>query len=267
MPLGSELRHSKNLSKAEKLYVRVFGAPINGLRIRARRALPLVRAKKGDEALDAGCGTGVFTFELARRMPDATIVGADIDREQLEDNRRVLGELGLKNVRFEEIDLTRLSDEDRFDWILSVDNLEHIEDDEDALRRFRRALKPGGRMVLHVPGYERRWLFFGWSVNFDVEGHFRPGYRIEELRAKLERAGFEIEELRATYGWIETITNNISYKITGARKRNKTLYALVFPVLNFLSWFGRNATPEKGAGALALARKSERRSEEEKENR
>ncbi|MBD3410659.1 MAG: methyltransferase domain-containing protein, partial [Ignavibacteriales bacterium] len=207
MPLGSELRHSKTLSKAEKLYVRVFGAPINGLRIRARRALPLVRAERG-EVMDAGCGTGVFTFALARRFPNATIVGADIDTEQLEDNRRVLAELGLTNVRFETTDLTRLSDEDRFDWILSVDNLEHIEDDEDALRRFRRALKPGGRLVLHVPGYERRWLFFGWSVNFDVEGHFRPGYRIEELRGKLERAGFEIEQLHATYGWIETITNN-----------------------------------------------------------
>jgi SAM-dependent methyltransferase len=143
--------------------------------------------------------------------------------------------------------------ENRFDLVVTVDNLEHIEDDVDTLKRYYKALVKGGQIFIHVPGYERRWLFFGWAVNFDVEGHYRPGYKKEELQQKLETAGFKVNEIYYTYGWIETITNNISYWITGAQMKNKLLYALVFPFLNLFSWFGRNSRPEKGAGVLAKA--------------
>ena len=42
--IGRELIHDPSLSRLEKAYVRVFGIPINGLRIRARRILPLVHS-------------------------------------------------------------------------------------------------------------------------------------------------------------------------------------------------------------------------------
>ena len=84
-----------------------------------------------------------------------------------------------------------------------------------------RALRPGGTLVAHVPGYERRWFFFGRRVNFDVPGHVRPGYRAHELVGKFTKAGFDVKSNQYTYGALETITNNISYVITGADQRNK----------------------------------------------
>ena len=48
---------------------------------------------------------------------------------------------------------------------------------------------------------------------------------------KLRQAGFVIDGSRYTYGIIETFTNNISYLITGADRRRKGLYAVVFPAL------------------------------------
>jgi hypothetical protein len=106
-----------------------------------------------------------------------------------------------------------------------------------------------------VPGYERRWLLFGRRVNFDVPGHVRPGYRAEELAAKLERAGFEIDEQGYTYGPLETLTNNVSYLISGADQRRKGLYALAFPVLLGLSYLGKFSNPSWGAGVLTTARR------------
>ena len=252
MPLGTELTHSDEFSSLERLYIRIFGVPINGLRIRARRILPLINGKY-KEVLDAGCGPGIFTFEMAKRLPDSTITGVDIEQSLLDRNREIARKLQLDNCRFEYVDLTGMEEKDRFDLILSVDNLEHIEDDDNVLRRFCQALSPGGELIIHVPGYERRWPFFGWSVNFHVEGHYRPGYTVEQLHDKLDKAGFEIREIRYTYGWLETVTNNISYWITRAEMKNKMLYALVFPLLNLLSYLGRNSRPTKGAGVLAVA--------------
>jgi 2-polyprenyl-3-methyl-5-hydroxy-6-metoxy-1,4-benzoquinol methylase len=256
MALGRELLFSEHLSVSEKAYIRVFGVPINGLRIRARRILPLI-TKKFAKILDAGCGPGIFTFEIARRFPESTVYGIDIDRDQLETNSRIARKAGLRNCFFEFQDITRLNDTGRFDLIVSVDNLEHLENDDGALVQFHSALKAGGTLLLHVPGYFRRWYFFGWATNFNVRGHFRPGYTKEEIARKTENAGFAIKEAYYTYGWLETITNNISYWITGAEMRNKFIYALVFPMLNLLSYFGRNSRPEKGAGVLVVACKAE----------
>src|SRR5262249_42086546 len=149
--------------------------------------------------------------------------------------------------------VTRLDFDGEFDLVVSVDNLEHVEDDVTAMRGLLRALRPGGRLVVHVPGYERRWLVFGRRVNFDVPGHVRPGYRVEELMAKLGQAGFDVTVSRATYGMLETFTNNVSYLITGADQRRKGVYALVFPVLLAVSWLGKFSRPRWGAGVLAVA--------------
>ncbi|MEE2710374.1 MAG: class I SAM-dependent methyltransferase [Gemmatimonadota bacterium] len=256
MPLGTELTYSDQFSSLECLYIKIFGVPINGLRIRARRILPLT-TDKYINVLDAGCGSGVFTFEMAKRLSKSMITGVDIEQELLDRNTEIARKIRLDNCRFEHLDLTNMDEKDRFDLILSVDNLEHIEDDDNVLRRFYQSLTTDGELIIHVPGYERRWYFFGWAVNFHVEGHCRPGYTLEQLQVKLHNAGFKVREIRYTYGWLETITNNISYWITRAEMENKMLYALVFPLLNFLSYFGRNSRPAKGAGVLAIACKQE----------
>ena len=259
MPLGAELKHHPRLGRAERAYIAPFGAPVNGLRNRLRRLRPLLAERDGshryERILDAGCGPGVFSYTLARIHPEAEIVGLDIDADKIGLNREIARRSGLKNCRFVEGDVTRLPEESAYDLAVSVDNLEHIEDDLLALENLHRTLKPGGRLVVHVPGYFRRWFLFRKKVNFYVPTHVRPGYLREQIVSRIERAGFKVEEAFYTYGWLETISNNISYAITGAEKKRKALYALVFPFLLLLSWLGRNARPRWGAGVAVVARK------------
>ena len=249
---GAEQAHDPTLSASERLYVRLLGVPVNGLRIRLRRVLPATRGRYG-RILDAGSGIGVFTMELAKQHPEAQVLGVDLEGELVERANHVARAAGLTNCRFQQGDVTELGREAEFDLVLSVDNLEHVEDDVRAMRNLHRALVPGGRLVVHVPGYHRRWLVFGKRVNFDVPGHVRPGYTAEELTAKLEAAGLRVESARHTYGVLETFTNNVSYLITGAERRNRLLYALVFPALLGLSWLGRSSRPSWGAGLMAIA--------------
>ncbi len=249
---GAELALDPSLPWAERVYVRCLGVPVNGLRIRLRRVLPATRGTYR-RILDAGSGPGVFAMELAKRHPEAEVVGVDNEPGVVERANAIARRAAITNCRFQVGDVTDLRFRNEFDLVVSVDNLEHIDDDVQALRCLRSALVTGGKLVLHTPGYHRRWLLFGKRVNFEVPGHARPGYHMAELRSKLELAGFTVAEMRATYGILETFTNNISYLISGADRRNKHLYAVVFPLLLSLSYLGKFARPRWGAGILATA--------------
>ncbi|MFC1607965.1 class I SAM-dependent methyltransferase [Candidatus Latescibacterota bacterium] len=252
--IGKELTHDTSLSKIERVYIRFFGAPINGLRIRARRILPLI-PEGCTNILDSGCGQGVFTFEVARRFPDSEVTGMDMNGDLIERNRRIAGRIGLTNCRFEEGDITEILGKKGYDLILSIDVLEHVEDDDRVLNSYMRALGDNSELLLHVPGYYRRWPVFGWKENFEVEGHYRHGYTMEDITAKVTGAGFEITDSYYTYGWIETMSNNLSYAITGAQMKRKYLYALAFPFLLGFSYFGKDSRPSRGAGILIRAKK------------
>jgi SAM-dependent methyltransferase len=251
---GRELAFDPGRGRFERMYARLLGAPANGLRIRLRRVLPATSGSYRT-ILDAGCGPGVFSFELAKRHPDAQVLGVDSDPGLVSRGNQIVVRAGLLNCQFDEGDVTKLGFDDAFDLVVSVDNLEHVADDIGAMRTLLHALRPGGRLVVHVPGYERRWLILGRRVNFDVPGHVRPGYKAEELVAKLEEAGFEVISHSYTYGALETFTNNLSYLITSADQRNKAVYAAVFPVLLAVSYLGRWSRPSWGAGVLAVARR------------
>jgi SAM-dependent methyltransferase len=249
---GRELSLDPARSRFERMYARLLGAPANGLRIRLRRVLPATEGSYR-AILDAGCGSGVFSFELAKQHPEATVTGVELEPDLVARANQIAKRAGLSNCSFEEGDVTKLDFSGAFDLVVSVDNFEHVEDDVAAMRTLCRALRPGGRLVAHVPGYERRWLLFGRRVNFDVPGHVRPGYRADQLVGKLREAGFEVTSHQYTYGAIETFTNNISYLITGADQRRKLQYAAVFPLLLAVSYLGKNSRPRWGAGVLAIA--------------
>lgn len=253
---GRELSLDPGRSKFERMYANLLGAPANGLRIRLRRVLPATQGSY-QTILDAGCGSGVFSYELAKRHPQAQVTGVELEPDLVARDNEIARQAHLTNLHFEQGDVTKLDFEDEFDLVLSVDNFEHVEDDVAAMRTLLQALRPGGRLVAHVPGYERRWILFGRRVNFDVPGHVRPGYRAEDLVRKLREAGFQVTACRYTYGPVETFTNNISYLITGADQRRKLEYAAVFPALLAVSWLGKYSRPKWGAGVLAVARRPE----------
>jgi SAM-dependent methyltransferase len=76
-----------------------------------------------------------------------------------------------------------------FDIVIALDLIEHIENDDDALREIARLLPAGGALVLFTPAYG-----FLWSVQDEVSHHFRR-YTSRELRSKLIRSGFIVRKL------------------------------------------------------------------------
>jgi ubiquinone/menaquinone biosynthesis C-methylase UbiE len=75
--------------------------------------------------LDAGCGSGVMARELAVLCPDAQVLGADLDGGRLGMARGISA--GLRNLRFEQHDLSRLRLPDGgFDAILCRYVFQHL---------------------------------------------------------------------------------------------------------------------------------------------
>jgi cyclopropane fatty-acyl-phospholipid synthase-like methyltransferase len=203
--------------------------------------------------LDAGCGRGVISRAMARNYPSAQIEAIDCDHSTQERNQHIAEKAGIRNCIFEVDDLNNLYREKRYDLIVSVDNLEHIKDDKKVIRNLFESMQPGGKLLIHVPHYYRRWPLLNWKVNFDVPGHVRPGYHLPELTERVKAAGFEIHKCGFSYGFLENLANNVSYWITGAEERNQILYGLAFPFLNAIAWMGQWSKPSFGAGTWVIA--------------
>jgi len=81
-----------------------------------------------------------------------------------------------------------------FDTLFAFDVLEHIEEDGQALQRWRRWLTPGGLLLLSVPAHQRLW-----SAGDEWAGHWRR-YERRSLIELVESNGFVIEHFEC-YGY------------------------------------------------------------------
>ena len=105
-----------------------------------------IEAHLGAEVLEVGCGAGAFTARLAARARHVHAI--DIDAASVTAVRRAVD---LPNVEVEQADITRTNWTGRFDTIVMLDVLEHLEDDVAMATRLHQALTPGGRLVVKVP--------------------------------------------------------------------------------------------------------------------
>lgn len=164
-----------------------------------KKSHPDLRAK----VLDAGSGFGQYTYYLTRVGKNWDIKGVDVKSEQVEDCNRFFNQIGKDNVYFEYSDLTQKTEpENTYDLIISVDVMEHIEDDQGVFNNLCHYLRKDGMLLISTPSDKG-----GSDVHeHDEEGssfieeHVRDGYNIDEIQDKLKKAGFSKTEGRYQYG-------------------------------------------------------------------
>jgi ubiquinone/menaquinone biosynthesis C-methylase UbiE len=104
----------------------------------------------GRRVLEVGCGTGVVTRELARRVGAAgRVTGVDPSPVFVEVARGHATEANLSNVSFEVEDGRALSFEDAaFDLSAAVTVLCHVPERVAVLRELARVTRPGGTILV-----------------------------------------------------------------------------------------------------------------------
>jgi SAM-dependent methyltransferase len=74
-----------------------------------------------------------------------------------------------------------------FDLIATLDVIEHIEADRESVRSLARLLRPGARLIITVPAYERLWSAY------DERHHHKRRYTRPKVRRLVEEFGLEVE--------------------------------------------------------------------------
>ncbi|MCC6661837.1 MAG: glycosyltransferase [Phycisphaerales bacterium] len=154
-----------------------------------RWMLSRFRRYVGRRVFEAGCGIGNFTELLLDRE---ALLAADLDPFYAEVIERRFGHLeNVSTIRMDLADPAGVAPlaGRSLDTIISLNVLEHIEDDRAVLRNFCAALQPGGHAVILVPAHP--WLY---SECDRTLGHCRR-YTVAELRGKLAGAGFSVVEI------------------------------------------------------------------------
>ena len=153
-------------------------APVWDRRRGPESLIPLQAALAKIEAprrvLDLGTGTGVGARAIAKRFPEARVVGVDLAPAMVEEARRLLEPELTDRVRYEAADAEHLPFEDAsFDLVVLLNMIPFFEE-------LSRVIAPGGALVL------------AYSSGPETPIYTPPG----TLRSRLEPLGFgQFEEI------------------------------------------------------------------------
>ena len=170
--------HQRNLDKAA-----LRGEPSYVWRAGQQRRLDMIVQAAGErihgKILENGCGVGMYVEHLSPFGGEVTGLEYDFERaaEAGENSSKIINAAG------EFIPLSSSA----FDLILSHEVIEHVQDDQAAIREMIRVLRPGGRIALFCPNrgypYETHGIY--WKGQYHFGNKLFVNYLPRSLRNKL----------------------------------------------------------------------------------
>jgi len=158
--------------------------------------LKMLPRSKGLRILDAGCGNGYISSELARR--GHSVIGVDAAEDGIEICRQTYG--GSENLSFHCLSIydSELQSLGSFDAVVSAEVIEHLFSPQKFLNNMFALLKNGGLIILTTPyhGYMKNLALSvtnKWDKHFTVhwEGGHIKFFSRKTLSQALEKSGFE----------------------------------------------------------------------------
>jgi len=136
--------------------------------------------------LSIGCGMGYHEAFLAARFPDLSVRATDL--------RLFEDEFRLPNLAFHETDILAHPEAGDFDFVFSIECLEHIHDYEAAFRNMAAKVRPGGWFYLSVPfaTLEEQRDPSLIALAWEHHEHVLPGFDFATLERSFDAAGFDV---------------------------------------------------------------------------
>jgi len=193
-------------------------------RWRVRTAFAYLNPQPGDKILDCGCGLGFHLMALSR-LVSCHLSGLDHDVDRLSFAQR---QLSRTQVSLCQSDIYHLPyGNERFDKVLLIEMLEHLDDDLAGLLEVWRVLKPSGMLVATVPYCDYPFLYdpinwlwerlFGHPIRTGpCAGIWTEHYRLysrQDLLTCLYQAGFDVLDCQMLTHYCFPFTHNLVYTI------------------------------------------------------
>lgn len=215
------------------------------------------------DILDAGMGFGQYTYFMAKRFPGANILAVDVKDEQVKDCKKFFAKNGYKNVKFEIADLTKIEFYNRFDFILCVDVMEHIAEDELVFINFANALKKGGKLLVNTPSTLGGSDTHSEDDESFIEEHARIGYSKVDITDKLKKAKLDVVSFDYSYGKFGTISWRFGIKYPILMAGTHKILILLLPLyylftlwfVLILMWLDVHTHNKEGTGIVVVAEK------------
>lgn len=160
---------------------------------RALAVLEMLNIKKGIETIDLGAGGAPMMAELLLRKGNGTVDCLVYGENDTRKAKRYL-EIYKERVKIFKGDLTvrETLPNKKYDQILLLDVLEHIEDEKLVLNNIKHLFHEKSILIITVPNINYKDVM---SLEFhEFIGHVREGYTMENLVHILNENGLEVIE-------------------------------------------------------------------------
>jgi len=229
--------------------------------LRAWMAKRNAEGKPVEAIYDAGAGFGQYSYWLSGQLPKARITAIDVKDEQVADCNAFFQRIGRPQVKFEVGDVTKFQQPNTFDLVVCVDVMEHILEDEAALRCYSTSLKEGGMLIISTPSDQGGSDVHEEGEGSFIEEHVRDGYNIDDIRTKALRNGFSKVEARYSYGAPGKISWKLSMKWPLLMLQASKLlfivlpfyYLIAYPIAFVLNMADVRMTHSTGTGLVVKA--------------
>lgn len=177
------------------------------------------------DVLEVGAGIGATTEHLVNNTVHSWLC-LEPDPALAQQITQALEQKKLPSVCKLQIGTTGdMPETNRFDAIIYIDVIEHIEDDAGELQRAYSLLKPGGHLVILVPAHN--WLFSPFDTAI---GHFRR-YNKSMLRTAVPA---QLQQVRLSY------LDSVGLLASTA---NKLLLKKSYPTVQQIKFWDRTMVP------------------------
>jgi len=110
--------------------------------------------------------------------------------------------LGINKIKFIRGDFFQLKIREQFPFVICSEVLEHLSNEQQAINKIYRLIKPEGLLLITVPSQNAPLIKLGAIKKFDqVSGHLRR-YTLDSLRLLLEKNQFKVIYTQKTEGLV-----------------------------------------------------------------
>jgi glycosyltransferase involved in cell wall biosynthesis len=164
--------------------------PTPAYKIRKRIILDYLKKKniKLKNFLEIGIGGGNLITDLKKISEKGE--GMDISDEAI---KAVKG-LADEKIKIKKKNFLEIEEGNKYDLIISLELIEHLEDDKEALKKINQLLIKNGLLIISVPAHQKKW-----SIIDEWAGHYRR-YEKKEIIKILKEENFQIKKVH-NYGF------------------------------------------------------------------